>query len=75
MGLNVSTWEDFKKCTPEALYELICAYDNYIKQSFDNYFLEVFEDEEPIPIDWEPTSILEFANSKEFETMRKKFRS
>lgn len=75
MGLNVSTWEDFKKCTPEELYELIYAYDNYIKQSFDNYFLETFECEEAIPIDWEPTSILEFANSKEFETIRKEFRS
>lgn len=75
MRLKVSTWEDFKHCAPDALYELICAYDNYIKQSFDNYFLETFECEEVVPIDWKPASILEFANNKEFETMRKKFRS
>ncbi|WP_242369427.1 hypothetical protein [Adlercreutzia muris] len=75
MRLNVSTWEDFKQRTPEELYELICAYDNYIKQSFDNYFLETFEYEEAVPIDWEPASMLEFANSEEFEIMREEFQS
>lgn len=65
MGLNVSMWEDFKDCSQEDLYQLICAYDNYI--------LYAFEEPEQIRSGWTPVSILEFANSEEFENMRGEF--
>lgn len=60
--LNVSEWTDFRdNCTTEELYQLICAYDDYIARSF--------EDWEQIRSGWTPVSILEFANSEEFENM------
>lgn len=34
--LNVETWTDFRdECSKEDLYQLICAYDEYILQAFD----------------------------------------
>lgn len=61
--LNVETWTDFRdECSKEDLYQLICAYDEYIFQAF--------EDRDKIRSGWEPVSILEFANSEEFANMR-----
>lgn len=63
MGLNVTEWTDFRdECSSQELYELICAYDEYI--------VAAFEDFERIKSGWTPVSILEFANSEEFENMR-----
>lgn len=62
MGLDVMDWNDLRECSQEELYELLNAYDDYIAYAF--------EDWDKIKSGWTPVSVLEFANSEEFENMR-----
>lgn len=65
MGLNVSEWTDFRDmCDVYDLYQLVCAYDDYVRYGFE---------EGKVAEGWEPVSILEFANSEEFENMRENY--